>query len=211
MAEPRRRRAATEEKLQRLLDATEEIMLREGYAAVSSRSVAAAVGIQAPLVHYYFPTIDDLFVSVLRRRAEPNVERMAAALASPEPLRAWWTLASDPRGTALFVELLAAANHRPALRAEVGKVAYEVRRMQMESLRSLIGEYGLDAEVFPPALLASAMQGLAFALVSDQTAGYDTAHEDAATAMARLLERLERRRSQRLADRPASSTSASEL
>ena len=67
----------------------------------------------APLVHYYFPTLDDLFVAVLLRRAGRNVERMAEALASPEPLRAWWELASDPRGTALFVELLAAANHRP--------------------------------------------------------------------------------------------------
>src|SRR3954463_15331487 len=132
MAEPRRRRAATEEKLQRLLDATEEIMLREGYAAVSSRSVAAAVGIQASLVHYYFPTIDDLFVAVLRRRAEPNVDRMTAALAGPKPLLAWWELASDERGVALFVELLAAANHRPALRQEVGKVARTVRQLQME-------------------------------------------------------------------------------
>jgi AcrR family transcriptional regulator len=194
MAEPRRRRAATVEKLQRLLDATEEIMLREGYAAVSSRSVAAAVGIQASLVHYYFPTIDDLFVAVLQRRAEPNVERMAAALESPQPLRAWWDLASDPRGTALFVELLAAANHRPALRAEVGKVAYEVRRMQMLRLEPLLAEYGLDPDEFPPALIASAVQGLAFALVSDRAAGYDTAHEEAADAMTRLLERLEARR-----------------
>ena len=85
MAEPRRRRAATEEKLTRLLDATEEIILEEGYAAVSSRNVAARAGIQAPLLHYYFPTIDELFVAVLRRRSEPNVERMAAAMASSEP------------------------------------------------------------------------------------------------------------------------------
>ena len=88
---------------------------KDGYAAISSRSVATAVGIQAPLVHYYFASLDDLFVAVLQRRAGRNVERMAEALASPEPLRAWWALASDTRGTALFVELLAAANHRPAL------------------------------------------------------------------------------------------------
>src|SRR5256885_3164398 len=131
MTEPRRRRAATEEKLTRALDAAEEIILGEGYAAVTSRTVAARIGIQAPLLHYYFQTIDDLFVALLRRRSERNVERMAAALASPQPLRAWWELASDPRGTALFVELIAAANHRPALRAEVGAVAREVRRMQI--------------------------------------------------------------------------------
>jgi len=79
-------------------------MLKEGYAAVSSRSVAAAVGIQAPLVHYYFPSIDELFVAVLQRRAGRSVERMVEALASAQPLRAWWEIASEPRGAALFVE-----------------------------------------------------------------------------------------------------------
>ena len=60
MAEARRPRAATEEKRRRILDAAEEIMLKDGYAAISSRSVATAVGIQAPLVHYYFASLDDL-------------------------------------------------------------------------------------------------------------------------------------------------------
>jgi AcrR family transcriptional regulator len=199
MAERRRPRAATEEKRARLLDATEEIMLKDGYAAVSSRSVAAAVGINAPLVHYYFPTIDDLFVAVLQRRAGRNVDRMADALASAEPLRAWWQLASDPRGTALFVELLAAANHRPALRAEVGTVARQVRAMQMERLGTLLDEYGLDPAEFPPALVAATVQGLAFGLVQDQAAGYDTAADEAAAAMGRLVARLEERRARRAA------------
>ncbi|MBL7499024.1 TetR/AcrR family transcriptional regulator [Frankia sp. CNm7] len=199
MAEPRRRRAATAEKLTRLLDATEEIILRQGYAAVSSRAVAARVAINAPLVHYYFPTIDDLFVAVLKRRAEQTLERMAAALASAQPLRGWWELVSDPRGTALTVELIAAANHRPALRGEVGKVAYEVRRMQVETLSSILGEYGLDADEFPPVLIAATMQGLAFAVVADSVAGYDTAPEEAAAAMSRLVARLEERRASRRA------------
>ncbi len=194
MAEPRRRRAATEEKLSRLLDVTEEIILEDGYAAVSSRSVAAKAGIQAPLVHYYFPTIDDLFVAVLRRRSEPTVERMSAALTSPEPLRAWWELASDPRGTALLLELIAAANHRPALKAEVGRVAREVRQMQVDALASLLGEYGLDIDEFPPPLVAAAMQGLAFALVADEAAGHETSHEQVRVAANQLMARLEQRR-----------------
>jgi AcrR family transcriptional regulator len=191
MAERRRPRAATEEKRTRLLDATEEIMLRDGYAAVSSRSVAAAVGIQAPLVHYYFPTIDDLFVAVLQRRSGRVVDRMADALASPEPLRAWWDLASDPRGTGLFVELMAAANHRPALKAEVGEVARQVRAMQMDRLRTLLDEYGLDPGLYPPALVAATIQGLAFGVVQDQAAGYDTQADEAAAAMTRLIAHLE--------------------
>jgi AcrR family transcriptional regulator len=197
MAEPRRRRASTEEKLTRLLDATEEIILEEGYAAVSSRNVAARAGIQAPLLHYYFPTIDELFVAVLRRRSEPNVERMKAAMVSPEPFKAWWELASDPRGTALLLEFVAAANHRPALKAEVGKAAYQVRRMQMQTLEAILPEYGLDPQDFPPAFIAAAMQGIAFAIVADEAAGFDTAHGEARAGMDRLVGLLEKRRTKR--------------
>jgi AcrR family transcriptional regulator len=197
MADPRRARAATVEKRTRILDVTEQIMLEDGYAAVSSRRVASEVGINAPLVHYYFPTLDDLFVAVFRRRAERNVSRLAEALASPAPLRAWWELASDPRGTALLMDLMAAASHRSALRAEVAELAREVRRMQMETLASILDEYGVDADRFPPALVAAAIQGLALVVVQDKVAGYETAHEQAAAAMARLVATLEDRRAGR--------------
>jgi AcrR family transcriptional regulator len=195
MAE-RRPRAATAEKRTHLLDVTEQIMLDDGYAAVSSRSVANRAGINnAALVHYYFPTLDDLFVEVFRRRAERNVERMRAALESERPLRAWWDVASDPRGTALLLELTAAANHRTALKAEVARLAKQVRRMQMKALATILDEYDIDTALFPPALVAAAVQGLAFVVVQDRAGGFDTAHAEAAKAMVRLIERLEGDRS----------------
>lgn len=195
MATTRRPRASTEAKRQRILDAAEEIILEQGYAAVSSRSVAGRVGIQPPHLHYYFATIDDLFVGVLTRRSERTVERMAEVLDSPEPLRAWWALASDQRGTALFVELLAAANHRPALRDVVGDIARDVREMQIARLRDLLPQYGIDPDEVPPVLVAAAMQGLAFGVVTDQAAGYATRADEAAAAMDRWLAGLEARRS----------------
>lgn len=195
MATTRRPRASTEEKRQRILDAAEEIILEQGYAAVSSRRVAARVGIQAPHLHYYFATIDDLFVGVLTRRSERTVERMAEVLDSDEPLRTWWALASDQRGTALFVELLAAANHRPALREVVGEIARDVREMQIARLRDLLPQYGIDPDEVPPVLVAAAMQGLAFGVVTDQAAGYATRADEAAAAMDHVLARLEARRS----------------
>ena len=191
----RRRTPAAEEKRRLILDATEEILLKEGYAAVSSRNVAAAAGIKAPLVHYYFPTIDDLLVALLQRRSDRIVGRMSEALTSSEPLKSWWEVASDPRGTSLFVELMAAANHRPLLKAEFGRIARDVRRMQMDTLESLLPQYGLDARLLPPPLVAAAMQGLAFSAVQDQAAGYDTHADEAIAAMGRLIDHLEGRRS----------------
>lgn len=171
-------------------------MLRDGYAAVTSRRVEAESGLK---LHYHFGTLDDLFVAVVRRRGEANVARLADALASPEPLRAWWRLLSEPRGNTLLVELTAAANHRPALRAEAATFAREVRRMQIEALESILADYGIDPDVFPPALVAAAAQGLAFVMAHDKVAGFDTAHEEAAVTMTRLVDQLEERRASRIA------------
>jgi AcrR family transcriptional regulator len=189
MVETRRPRAATAEKRARILDAAEQIMLKDGYAAVTSRRVEAVAGVK---LHYHFGTVDDLFVAVFRRRAERNVERIREALASSEPLRAWWALASDPRGTALLVELTAAANHRPPLQAEVAELARDVRRMEVEALTSILPEYGIDPEMFPPSLVAAAVQGLALVVVQDQVRRFETGHEEAKVAIERLLDRLER-------------------
>jgi AcrR family transcriptional regulator len=197
MATERRARATTEAKRLAILDATEEIILESGYAAVSSRAVAGRAGMQGPHLYYYFDTIDDLFVAVLRRRTAGAVERMAAALESDEPLTAWWRLATDRRGTALFVELLAAANHRPKLKAEMAEMAREVRATQVKHLEVLLGEYGLDPEVFTPVLVAATIQGLAFGVVADLAAGYDTHPDEAVAAMDRLVAGLEARRSRR--------------
>jgi AcrR family transcriptional regulator len=179
-----------------MLDAAEQIMVRDGYAAVTSRRVEAEAGLK---LHYHFGTVDDLFIAIVRRSGEANVARLADALGSPEPLRAWWRLASDPRGNTLLVELTAAANHRPALQAEVATFARAVRRLQIEALESILETYGVDRDVFPPALVAAAVQGLAFAMAHDQVAGFETAHEEASAAMARLVDRLEKRRAARRA------------
>ena len=166
-------------------------MIRDGYAAVTSRRVEAEAGLK---LHYHFGTLDDLFVAVVRRRGEETVARLAAALASPEPLRAWWRLVSEPMGNRLLVELTTAANHRPALQLQVGLFARQVRRMQIEALEAILDDYGIDAGQFPPALIASAVQGLAFAMAYDQAAGFDTAQEEATEGIDRLLDRLESRR-----------------
>jgi AcrR family transcriptional regulator len=194
VAQTRVPRAGTPEKRQRLLDAAERIMVRDGYAAVTSRRVESEAALK---LHYHFGTLDDLFIAVVRRLGERNVVVLADALASPEPLRAWWELASERRGNTLLVELTAAGNHRPALQAEVAGFAREVRRMQIDALDAILDDYGIDRELFPPALVAAAVQGLAFVMAHDQVAGFDTAQDEAAAAVTRLLDHLDERRVRR--------------
>src|ERR1044071_8381096 len=87
--QPRIGREATRDAL---IKATAQVMLEEGYAAASSRRVAAKAGGKPALVHYYFPSMDDLFLAVLREGAETNLYRQREALAGDAPLHALWKL-----------------------------------------------------------------------------------------------------------------------
>ena len=102
MPKPRRSGSETSETRARLLDITEHVMLADGYAAVTSRRVAADAGVTPALVHYYFSTIDDLFLAVIRRRGAQQAKRQERALSSPRPINALWELSKERAGTGLL-------------------------------------------------------------------------------------------------------------
>ena len=191
MAQARRPRAATEEKRKRILDATEEIMLKDGYAAVSSRSVATAVGHPGAPRALLLPDAR----RPLRRRAP--APRGAQRRADGRGAR----VAGAAAG--LVGAGVGPAGHRAVRRAAGGGeppagAQGRGRRDRPRgpahadgALETLLDEYGIDPRLFPPPLVAAAIQGLAFSVVQDQVAGYDTAADEAIAAMDRLVDRLE--------------------
>jgi TetR/AcrR family transcriptional regulator len=176
-----------------LLDAAERVMLEEGYAAVSSRRVAAEAGLKPQLVHYYFRTMDDLFLEVFRRRAEEGVERQARALASDHPIRALWEFSLDPRGTALTMEFIGLANHRKVIRAEIARYAEQFRMQQIEALSTVLGRDGVDSQSLPPVVLSVLLTSLSRVLVMEQALGMSAGHADTVELVERFLQRLDER------------------
>jgi AcrR family transcriptional regulator len=166
-------------------------MLQEGYAAVSSRRVASEAGLKPQLVHYYFRTMDDLFLAVYRRRAEQSLELYARALASDRPLRALWQLSTDPRGTAFTMEFAALANHRKAIRTEIARHAERFRKMQLDAIASVLDRYGISTETYPPIVVVLAMTGLSQVLVLEEALGITSGHDDAIALVQRYLDDLE--------------------
>ncbi len=148
MAEPTKqdRRRGTETSATRcaLLDAAEELLGEEGYAAVSARRLASKAGLKPQLVHYYFRSMDDLFVAVIRRGGDRILAELTKALASHEPLRAIWKVGNSAQTARLSVEFLALANHRPTVRAEVRRYAEQMRMLQASALTQ--SEQGKDAD-----------------------------------------------------------------
>jgi AcrR family transcriptional regulator len=192
MASPRRIGAPDARNRAVLLDAAEQLMTEEGYAAVSSRRVAERAGLKSQLVHYYFRTMDELFLAVFRRRAEAGLKAQAAVLASPQPLWALWRFSTIPTGTVLTMEFIALANHRKAIRAEIASYSEEFRRRQIDVLSSVLERYGIDSDTFPAAALMVFMTSLSRVLIMErELVGISIGHAEALEVIERYLRQLE--------------------
>jgi AcrR family transcriptional regulator len=174
-----------------LLDVTAQIMIEEGYAAATSRRVAAKAGVKPALVHYYFRTMDDLFLALFQKGAEVNLRRYEQALASEKPLRALWELSSEPVGTVLLSEFQALANHRKAIRTEIADYAERFRALQIKALTGLLADAGVDIEAVPPAVVTLVVVGIARILISEDILGVTTGHEETLALIERHLTQLE--------------------
>jgi TetR/AcrR family transcriptional regulator len=193
VAAPRRIGAEDSATRARLLDAAQALMLEEGYAAVTSRRVAAKAGLKPQLVHYYFRTMDDLFIAVHRRRAEQNLDRYARLLSSDQPLRTLWEICIDAGGTAFTMEFVALANHRKAIRGEIADYAARFRRMQLDALTKALSAAGLAPDTHPPMVVLLAMMGLSQVLVLEEALGFTTGHAETVAFVEKFLRRLERK------------------
>ena len=73
-AAPRRgRRPGAPDTRAAILASARSAFAANGYAGTSVRSVAAAAGVDAALVHHYFGTKDDLFIAALELKVDPRV------------------------------------------------------------------------------------------------------------------------------------------
>ncbi len=174
-----------------LLDAAERLMLEEGYAAVSSRRLARRAGLKPQLVHYYFRTMDDLFLAVLHRRAEQSLELQARALQSSQPLWALWRIGTDPGFTGITLEFMALANHRKAMRAELARYAEVLRDQQCEAVTAALNRYGVQTPELPPVVWAVLMTSVSRVLVIEQALGVSAGHAETVQSVERYLRRLE--------------------
>jgi AcrR family transcriptional regulator len=175
----------------RMIDATIQIMLEEGYAAATSRRVAALAGVKPALVHYYFPTMDDLYLAVFRRGAVANLDRQQQALASDRPLHAFWESVSEPRGTRLLLEFMGLANHRKEINAEISAWSERWREMQITALNFIVRQSGMDADEFPPAALAVVVASIGRTLVLEQALGTTGGHAEAIALVNRFIDKFE--------------------
>src|ERR1044072_6788245 len=75
-----------------ILKAAVQVLQEVGAAGLTANSVAKKAGVKAHMVHYYFRSIDDLVLALVRQHGALGPKNTARAIASDEPLRALWEI-----------------------------------------------------------------------------------------------------------------------
>ncbi len=187
----RRLGAEDSETRRMLLDAAEQLMREEGYAAVSSRRIGTKAGVKPQLVHYYFRTMDDLFLALWRRHVEANLVRQTDALLSPRPLRALWESSMDFLQGSLAAEMLSLARHRKIIRAEVADTGERFRKLQASLLGDIIDDYGLRDIFGTPQVLSLMISAISRLMVVEEELGITGGHAQARALVEKWIDQIE--------------------
>jgi len=165
------------------LDAAERLLVEVGQSGVSTRRLAAEAGANQGLVHYYFGSMEELFVQVLERFTDRLVARQREMYATDAPFiekwRAAWGFQEEDLESGyskIWMELQALSWNRPELRPRVAHVNEEWRDVLRDAYRAAAEEYGLSDDEFPvEALVAMTMtfgQGYALERLEGIRAGH---------------------------------------
>ncbi|MFC8622855.1 TetR/AcrR family transcriptional regulator [Streptomyces anulatus] len=112
-----------ERRKEELIEATLQVVAREGVAGVSHRAVAREAGLPATAAAYHFTSIDDLLTGALTRCMEQDADRM---------LRLAEETDGGPEGITALAELLAKVVNGPGqLLAEYELYLLAARRPEL--------------------------------------------------------------------------------
>ena len=189
-------RAETEDAF---LDAAERLLIDVGYSGISTRRLAEEAGANHGLVHYYFGSMENLFVRVLERFTERLIARQRAMYARTDisSLEKWKTamgyLESDLAAgyPKIWLELQALGWNRPDIAERVAEVNGEWRAVLTEAFDRMMCEYGVDREQFPLAAVVSLVMTFNEGLMVERLSGISAGHRDLMEMTERWLEALE--------------------
>src|ERR671910_764251 len=140
-------RSATAEAF---LDAAERLLIEVGHGGITTRRLAAEAGANQGLVHYYFGSIDELFVQVLERFTDRLIARQREMYAADVPFiekwRTAWRFQEDDLEAGyskIWMELQALSWSRPELRPRVARVTREWRAVLRGAFTQAAEQYGL--------------------------------------------------------------------
>lgn len=173
-----------------ILDATERVLRKRGYAAATSRNVAEEAGIKQGLVYYYFKTMDELLLATFKRRTAQGLERLAEQTGSDRPVKAIWEDLSQKVDARIVFEFVALANHHEGIREEVRTFVHEARRLQTAAIQSAMDAKGVDLAPANASAMAFILYAATLILARESATGITEGHADVTALLQTIVDRL---------------------
>ncbi len=184
------------------LDAAERLLVSVGHAGITTRGLAEEAGANHGLVHYYFGSMENLFVRVLERFTERLIARQREMYARSDisGLEKWRAAmgyleadltAGYPK---IWLELQALGWNHPDIAERVGQVNAQWRGVLTDAFDEMMDEYGLDRERFPLPAMVSLVMTFNEGIMVERLSGISAGHGDLLRMVERWLESLEEAR-----------------
>ncbi len=176
----RRKGIQSSEIRAQLLRSAVEILRAEGAGAVTAGRLAEQVGLGRHIVHYYFGTIDELFVAVMREEGARSEEMLAKAAETGDALDLLWE--TMQQSAPVILELMRLAIRRPSIAGEY-KIYTERFRLAMSGILEI---YASSRGIVLPASTASTallLQSVASTMAVEASLDLTMGHEQAQTAL----------------------------
>jgi TetR/AcrR family transcriptional regulator len=177
----------------RFLDAAERLLIEIGHAGITTRRLAEEAGANLGLVHYYFGSMEELFLQVLERFTERLIERQRTMYTSSMPYPEKWRAAmryleEDRPYQKIWWELQAMAWNRPEYQKRIASVLEAWRSTMRESVAETVARYRLDGDAGFTAddwitLIVAFNEGI----ILERLSGIDRGHGEVLAAIDRWL------------------------
>jgi AcrR family transcriptional regulator len=182
----------------RLLDAAERLLIDVGHGGVTTRLLSKQAGLNQGLVHYYYGSMEELFLAVLERFTARLIVRQRAMYSADTTFLVKWRKAMGfleqdlaagyPK---IWLELQALAWHRPAMQTRIAAVHGQWIAVLTEAFSKAMKDYGVTNYPLPVEAIVALVATFNEGIMLERLSGISRGHAALLKAIDRWLASLE--------------------
>ncbi len=191
MTAKRRKGAENSETRAQLIRSAIDILRDEGASAVTARRLAEQVGLGRHIVHYYFGTIDEVFVAIMREEGARSEAALQLAAETGDALELLWSVGFQ--AGPIILELTRLALRHPSIAKEY-KIYTERYRCAVSGILEIYAHSrGLVLPASPSAI-ALMLQALVCMIAVEAKLDLTMGHEEAEATLLSWLRHMSQAR-----------------
>lgn len=187
-----------QETEERFLDAAERLLVDIGYAAITTRRLAEEAGANQGLIHYYFGSMEELFIRVLERFTDRLIARQREMYSAPDSYLEKWRgamrhLEADRPYQKIWWELQAMGwNHRE-YRERLERVHGAWADAMRPAVAEALARYRLDPGPLTSDEWVTLIVAVNEGIILERLSGIERGHGELLAGIDRWLDSLEAR------------------